>query len=140
MIYVIVFVKLVRGGRMYRSALMPAEPRPEIASRRRAREPARAPPEVSVRPHAPEAALLLNDAGLFPLVEIGGPFAREDVSGERGVGRALLGRRRVISSDKGDREESEYHIEPLGHPRLSEMYPGGQEGAHDQEGGRGDGA
>ena len=126
---------------MYRSALMmPAEPRPEIASRRRAREPARASPEVSVRPHAPEALLLRDDAWLFALVEIGGPLAREDVSGERGVGRALLGRRRVISGTERDRKESEYHIKPLGHPRLSEMYPGGQESADDQEGGRGDGA
>ena len=125
---------------MYRSALMPAEPRPEIASRRRAREPTRAPPEVAIRAHTPEAILLLDDSWLFALVEIGGPFAREDVSRERGVGRTLLGRRRVISSDKCDREESEYHIKPLGHPRLSEMYPCGQESAHDQEGGRGDGA
>ena len=125
---------------MYRSALMPAEPRPEIASRRRARKPARASPEVAVRPHASEAILLLDDSWLFALVEIGGPFAREDVSGERGVCRALLGRRRVISSNKGNWEESEYHIKPLGHPRLSEMYPGGHESAYDQEGGRGDGA
>ena len=125
---------------MYRSALMPAEPRPEIAARRRAREPARASPEITIRAHAPEALLLRDDAWRLALVEIGGPLAREDVSRERGVGRALLGRRRVIASNKGNWKESEYHIKPLGHPRLSEMYPGGQEGSHDQEGGRGDGA
>ena len=120
---------------------MPTEPGAEIAARRRARESSTsASPEVSVRPHAPEAILLLDDSWLFALVEIGGPLAREDVSSQQGVGRALLGRRRVISSDKGNWKESEYHIKPLGHPRLSEMYPGGQESAHDQEGGRRDGA
>ena len=126
---------------MYRSALMPAEPGAEIAARRRARKSSTsASPEITIRAHAPEALLLLDNSWLFALVEIGGPLAREDVPGKRGIGRALLGRRRVISSDKGNWKESEYHIKPLGHPRLSEMYPGGHESAYDQEGGRGDGA
>ena len=69
------------------------------------------------RSSARAATLLRDDAGRLALVEIGGPLAREDVPGQRGVGCALLGRRRVVAGNERDREESEYHIKPLGHPR-----------------------